>query len=78
MTPFKPTPSDAAMLERKRAELDTRLSVHASRLSRAAAGNASEATRRVLARNRHLSQVLAGPVALGPARSYCEPRKSAE
>jgi len=59
--------ADATALERKRARLADKLEAHAARQSRDEAGNASEATRRALVNNRHLSRVLEGPRAVrGP------------
>jgi len=59
--------ADAIALERKRAELADKLAAHRARLSRDAAGNASDATQRVIDRNKYLSRVLEGPRALlGP------------
>lgn len=61
-----PGPDDVAALARKRAELDAKLDRHGWRERRIVAGSASTETVDVVLRNRHLSRVLAGPVALGP------------
>lgn len=66
---IEPGPDDVAALARKRAELDAKLDRHGWRERRVVLGVASPETIDCVMRNRHLSRVLAGPVALGPRTS---------